>query len=196
MNHGMAAVLYKLSFNYTDYYNLDLDLEELGDELEDALGEDGFYDYSWNNTALKEHWTDIGATFIDVGLSNQKAPDITTWNGANLVLSEKAYIKIKSALEALGEFLPLTINKSKYYVFNCLNVVEADKTQSEADIVNNLWMGVKSIGFDDITVNNNLLFKTRFDRCSAIYCGDKFKNIIEDAGLEGLNFNKDLLTSF
>lgn len=192
----MAEVVYKLSMNNTDYYNLDLDLGDLGDELEGALGEDGFYDYGWNNTALKEHWVDIGAEYVDVELNNQRAPDVTTWNGANLVLSPQAYSALKETLEPYGEFLPLTIGDESYHVFNCLKVVDVDKSVSQANVVNDLWMGVKSIGFDAETVRNNIIFKTRFDRCSALYCNDEFKALIEKFGLEGLIFHEDLLSEF
>ncbi|WP_444918167.1 hypothetical protein [Microbulbifer sp. JMSA003] len=191
----MAEVTYKIGFNYTDFYNLDLDLEELGNTLDETLGEDEFYSYSWDNISLKDYWVDIGAKFVDVGLNNNANPDITTWNGTNLVLSPHAYDKLKNHLSSLGEFLPLTINNQTYFVFNCLNTVQADKSISEADIVDNLWMGVKSIGFDERSVKDNLIFKSKFDRCSALYCGDKFKSLVEELGLKGLIFNKDLLTS-
>lgn len=196
MNNGMAAVIYKISFNYTDFYNLDFDLEALGETLDETLGEDKFYSYSWDNIPLKDYWVDIGAKFVDVGLNNSVNPDITTWNGANLVLSPNAYDKLKKHLSPLGEFLPLTIDNETYYVFNCLNTVQTDTSVSEADIVDNLWMGVKSIGFDETSVRNNLIFKTQFDRCSALYCGDTFKKLVEDSNLKGLIFNEDLLAAF
>ncbi len=187
---------YKISFDYENYFNLDLDLEDLGDELEDSLGEDQFYNYSWNNISLKEHWVDIGATFIDVDLNNTKNPDITVWNSSNLVLSKAAYDALAPKLDEYGEFLPITVDGAPHYVFNCLNAVEADKSKSKADIDNNLWMGIKSIGFSEEAISNNLIFKTRFDRCSALYCGEEFKNLIDSSKLEGLLFMEDLVSYF
>lgn len=196
MINGMDEPVYKLSYNYTDFFNLDLDIEDLVDEFDENLGEDKFYNYSWDNISLKEYWVDAGAKFVDVGLKNAAKPDVTTWNGANLVLSPKAYEVLKGSLEPLGEFLPITIDGETYLVFNCLNVVYVDSVQSEADIVNDLWMGVKKIGFEDDTIKNNLIFKTKFDRCSALYCGESFKTLLESHNLKGLNFNEDLLASF
>jgi hypothetical protein len=196
INHGTDVKTYKISFDYENYFNLDLDVEELGDELEDSLGEDEFYNYSWNNLSLKEHWVDIGATFIDAELNNTKNPDITVWNSSNLVLSSSAYDALAPKFESYGEFLPITVDGEIHYVFNCLNAVEADKTKSQADIDNDLWMGVKSIGFSDEIVANNLIFKTRFDRCSALYCGQVFKDLVQSLGLEGLLFTEDLVSDF
>jgi hypothetical protein len=77
-----------------------------------------------------------------------------------------------------------------------MNVVYADKTQSKADIVNDLWMGIKSIGFESEDIAQNLVFKSKFDRCGAIYCGDDFKVLVESLGLEGLLFLEDLVGGF
>jgi len=189
-------VIYKLSFNYENFLNLDVDLEELGDEIGEVIGEEAFYNYSWDNISLKDNWVDVGASFEDVGLEGSQTPDITAWNGANLVLSPKAYAVLKDVLAKYGEFLPLTISGEDYQVFNCLNVVAVDKSQSETDIVNGLWMGVKNIGFDEKSVSKNLLFKTKFDRCGAIYCGTEFRTLIETSNLKGLLFLEDLVSGF
>ena len=189
-------MIYKLSFNYEGFLNLDIYLEELGDEIGEVIGEEAFYNYSWENRTLKDHWVDVGGGFVAVGLDATKAPDITAWNGANLVLSPKSYTALKEVLEKYGEFLPLTIDDQVYHVFNCLNTVSVDKSQSESDIVNELWMGIKSIGFDEEVVSKNLIFKTTFDRCGAIYCGVEFKALIESLNLEGLLFLENLVAGF
>jgi hypothetical protein len=191
-------MMYKISFNYTDYKNLDIDLEELMFSVGESLGGIEAFDmYSWDNISLKEHWVDVGGKYIDVdGLPTNTSPSITAWNGANLVLSPKAYDAIGNQLADYGEFLPITIDGVQHYFFNCLNVVKSDPKQSEADIQNDVWLGIKKIGFKQADVDSNLVFKSKFDRCSSLYCGQAFKNLIESSELEGLLFIEDLVDGF
>lgn len=160
-------------------------------------GSKAFMSYSQDNRSLKDVWIDQGGAFVKVeGLKATEAPDITVWNSANLVLSPKAFDLLHDELNSDGEFLPITINGSNSYVFNCLNVVEVDPSASEADIVNGLWMGIKKLGFSEGDVSSNLIFKTSFDRCSALYCGEAFRTLIEKHQLTGLLFLKDLVNDF
>jgi len=190
--------VYKLSFNYLDYLNLDINKKKLMLAVGKGLGgSKAFMSYGWDNLSLKDAWVDQGGSFVSVeGLKADKRPDITTWNGANLVLSPKAYDLLHERLSLYGEFLPITIDGETNHIFNCMNVVYADKTQSKADIVNDLWMGIKSIGFESEDIAQNLVFKSKFDRCGAIYCGDDFKALVESLGLEGLLFLDDLVGDF
>ncbi|MCO1336507.1 hypothetical protein MO867_19425 [Microbulbifer sp. OS29] len=189
---------YKISFDHIGYLNLSIDLEELMFTVGDSLGGmKAFKTYSWDNKALSEIWEDVGGTFVKVnGLKHTERPDITTWNGANLVLSQKAHSALSKDLAPHGEFLPITLDGAPYIIFNCLNAISADKSVSEADIQNDLWMGVKSIGFTEEDVDQNLIFKTKFDRCVTLYCGDRFKSLVEDANLKGINFLEDLVAAF
>jgi len=192
----MVEMVYKISFDYTNFLNLDLDIEALADRVCETMGEDEFFSHSLNNLPLSEHWVDIGAKFIDVGLQNSRAPDITLWNSSSLMLSPAAFSILEHHLNSLGEFLPITINNSTYHIFNCLNLVDVDESNSEIEYLSGVWQGVKTIAFNADTEKKNLLFKTQFDRCSALYCGQKLLDIINSNNLEGLNFNQDLLAQF
>jgi hypothetical protein len=189
---------YKVTFNHLDYLNLNINKKKLMLAVGKGIGgSKAFMSYSWDNLSLKDAWVDQGGSFDTVeGLKSTQKPDITTWNGANLLLTPKAYDGLKEHLESYGEFLPITIDEQEHYVFNCLNVVTADKAQSEADIVNDLWMGIKSIGFEDEIVDSNLVFKSKFDRCSTLYCGQKLKDLTDTLGLEGLLFLEELTADF
>ena len=55
---------------------------------------------------------------------------------------------------------------------------------------------ITSIGFESEDIAKNLVFKSKFDRCGAIYCGDDFKALVESLGLEGLLFLEDLVGGF
>ncbi len=92
-------MMYKISFNYTDYKNLDLDLEDLMLSIGDSLGGIEAFDmYSWDNISLTEHWVDVGGEYVDVdGLPTNTTPSITAWNGANLVLSPKLMMLLETS---------------------------------------------------------------------------------------------------
>lgn len=187
---------YKISFDHLNFLNLSINKKKLMLAVGKGIGgSKAFMSYSWDNLSLKDAWVDQGGSFVQPeGLKATQKPDITTWNGANLVLSPRAYDLLMPKLDDYGEFLPITIDNAPFYIFNCRNVVEADKSQSESDIVDDLWMGVKSIGFSDDAVANNLIFKTRFDRCSTLYCGDEFKKHIDSLEFKGILFQENLVS--
>ncbi|WP_444932013.1 hypothetical protein ACJJIF_09700 [Microbulbifer sp. SSSA002] len=187
---------YKISFNHEDFLNLSIDMMELMFTVGESMGGmKAFDNYPWDNKSIKDVWEDHGGTFIHVdGLDQVEKPDVTTWNRSHLVLSTKAQSVLSEELAPYGEFLPITLDGQPYVIFNCLNTVSADKSVSRADIQNDLWLGVKSIGFSDEEVTSNLIFKTRFDRCANLYCGDRFRDIVEGAGLKGLKFLENLVS--
>ena len=189
---------YKVDFDYTNFKNLSMDDEELMYEVGDRLGSTQAYrTFTWDNISLADVWEPIPARFVDVdGLPTDKVPDITVWRGSCLFLSPFARKALEVHLEGLGEYLPVPVGDDTYFVFNCMNEVQADKSQSEADIRNELWLGVKSIGFKKEDVATNLIFKTKFNRGSALYCGEDFKALIEANNLAGVQFIDDLVDGF
>jgi hypothetical protein len=191
--------IYKTSFNYDSFLSLDINLKDMMFAIGEHIGTKNFLSYSSQNLSLLEYWKDdFKANFVAVdGLPEASGrPDITAWNKANFVMSEAAYEVLKLHLAEYGEFLPINIDDKPYYIFNCLNAVEVDSS-SELDLSpRGGFLGVKKIGFTNEVVENNLVFKSKFDRGSAIYCGDKFKSLLEDNNLKGLNFNTDLLSCF
>lgn len=187
---------YKICANFTDYFNIDIDINDIYDELSDAIGDDEAINFVKNNTKLSTVWPEISGKFVDVGLNNLERPDITLFNNVHLILNTLALNKLKNQLEKVGELLPITIDHEAHYLFNCLNPVDADEAKSEADFVEGIWMGIKSIDFLPSTSATNLVFKTQFDRCKALYCGDKFKELCEDHNLKGLTFSENLTEQF
>jgi len=185
-------MVYKLSFNHAKYLNLNIDMKTLQSVIGGKIGRREFFDYRRDNRPLKPFWEDVGAEFVEVGGEGMHAPDIILWNATALVLSEKAYSALSSHLEPFGEFLPITVEDERYLVFNCLNVVSVDLEKSQADIVDGIWLGVKSIAFARPEIDENLIFKSEFDRCGALYCGGSFKDLVAQSNFKGLLFNEDL----
>lgn len=185
---------YKVTDDYVNFLNLDVNLKEVLLSVGKRMGGiKKFSTYGADNASLVRVWGQQRGRFTAVaGLPGTEAPDITKWNGANLVLAPNAYQALKASLQPYGEFLPIAIDGKIYFVFNCMNLVDANEKQSENDVVDGLWMGITRIGFRNRDVTENLLFKTPFDRCSAIYCGEEFKSLVESNGFRGLAFSRDL----
>ena len=182
-------MIYCIETDYSKYLDLSIDYEEILFEIEEAMGEDAFLDFSYNNSSLSKYWRDFGGHFNDTGAcKNPSKPDVTNWHDATLFLSHKAHDVLSGALKPFGEFLPISIDGESCYIFNCMNVVDVDEENSVADIADGAWLGVKSVVFKEGADRGNLVFKTKFDRCVKIYCGDEFKALIEGNGLGGVDF--------
>ena len=186
---------YRLDFDHENYFNLDLDIFALKKTVGKSMGRSEFKQYWLNNTSLKEHWQDIGAKWVDVGLNNDAPPDITVWNGPHLVLNAKALEAFKEILPNYGECMPLTIDGQLHTLFYCMRDVDVDPKNSESDVVEGVWMGIKSIAFEKSTALTNVVFKTQFDRCRGLYCNDDFKAVCEQNNLSGLIFADTLEAS-
>ena len=87
------------------------------------------------------------------------------------MLSPKAYRLLIELLEPFGEFLSVTIDDERYFIFNCLTFVDA-------------------------SAEGKLIFKCCYQHCLDVFCTERLKNIIEDFGLSGINFDLNLATPF
>ena len=181
--------MYRLASDFENFHDIDIDIYAVEDTIDEALGEDAFYNASVNNTPLSSSWKDIGGTFNDTGLTkNSRAPDISIWNGTFLILSSKAIRALEDALPYSGEFLPITINGAEYQIFNCQRIVDVDETKSERETINGEYLGLLTISFSQSTELTNPLCKTRFDNCSNLYCNDNFRQAVVKHKLGGLVF--------
>ena len=67
-----------------------------------------------------------------------------------------------------------------------------DIANSEQDVDQGLFMGIKNLAFNESMVVDDVLFKTGYDQLLNIYANERFKAIVEENTLEGLVFNSDL----
>ena len=184
-------MIYRLDKNVQLFHDFDLDPFELLEALDGKLSPEEFDACSWDLKALAGIWPNISAEFIaDKGTVQ---PDLTLWNEVYLVLSPHAYECLRGHLEPFGEFLDITVNDEKFKIFNCLDSIRADKSRSSSNIINGVWQGVKSLSFIEEEAANKLIFKTRFDRCSTLFCTKEFVNLVEVNCCSGLVFSEDLI---
>ncbi len=113
------------------------------------------------------------------------------WMDVFLVLSPRAKELLSPVLNLLGEFLPFECRDEEYYVFSVHSVIEPAPSESNILSNNGVFAGVSSLSFRPEAVGTQILFKTSFDRFSHLYCTEKFKDIIELNGLNGILFSSD-----
>lgn len=145
---------------------------------------------------LKGEWIPVEVTFSSDNKKNV-IPDISVWNLSCLVLSKSAYEALKTFLDPIGEFLPLTNN---FYLFSCLISVSGDSIDQsktsfkiEQTDANHI---PSSLGFLSEKIKDKPLFKPGFSENSFLVCQDEFKNIASDHSLKGVIFEENLAAIF
>lgn len=149
------------------------------------------------NESLKSVWKPFSfpmrdATNSDKGLP---LPDVVLWP-CGLVLSHRAYDCLAQHLEPFGEFHEATADGQPVALFSCLTFGQEDMTQTIIDYHNGKAIGLEHLVFDDADVENKLVFKSKRQYGSVLYCGEKFKALCEQHDLKGLRFDADLMNVF
>lgn len=145
--------------------------------------------------SMIDAWNTLNGTYYyskDNPVKNS-CPDLSKrlWE---MVFSEEAKTKLEKSLGKYAEFLPISIDGDKRYIFNLLNATSAiDQFNSKMKIHNGVEMGVEKIAFLAHEVKDLCIFNTPYDGYSHIYCTDEFKSLIENSGLtSGWSFHEKL----
>ena len=144
---------------------------------------------------LKFKWHAPAAEFIPSDSGSMALPDITQWNGVDLIISSKAKENLDSTLKDLGEYYPLSGGCESYWLFNPVkrmgnNIIDLDMTKS-VYFDDGGWDRLEKLVFNaKADIITPALFTIELDRGVNLYCNDSFKDIIEKRGLQGLIFNK------
>ncbi|PHQ87345.1 MAG: hypothetical protein COB58_05135 [Thalassobium sp.] len=159
---------------------------DLGLEFDDIM------EFSRRSTKMKAWWPDIETTFVaNEDIESPEIPDITIWPaGAALVLTPKAYRLLGDLLGKFGELLPVRIlnEEQPCWIFNCLTKKDADPELSEWEYQGGMPISIKRLGFE-FGDNDPVVFKSDFDNCAFLYCGDRFRKIVAEYELKGLAFD-------
>ncbi|MCO1334870.1 hypothetical protein MO867_11015 [Microbulbifer sp. OS29] len=153
-----------------------------------------FYKY---NISLGETWTGVTASFdpIEGVTGGVNIPDISTWLSGSLVMSEKCKAEFTD-LKGIGEFLPVSTNNGKYWIFNCMAIAAANETQSSRVMESEQVLDINALEFDSESVSDKYLFKTDYDGFRGLFCTDTFRRKVIDNKLRGLLFSEDLANKF
>ena len=172
-------------------------LELSSKALIEAYGDLGYEDIREAETSLADSWPECGAALYDYHSTNvselHAIPDIYTWNGCFLVLSEQAKCYLEDILAPLGEFLPFTLDSQPYHLLSLHNVVTPTPDLTEELIESGVPTGIKSLAFDLPDIGAPAAFKTAFDYFNHVYCTEQLKKRVMSSDLDvGVTFVSEL----
>ncbi len=187
---------YQLKNIDEEFKTLALDPMELLEQLgtEDAL--DVFLRQPTTNDSLLPIWKNIHSTMRAMFDSALTQPDVSLWNFLYLLINEKAYSILKDHISPYGEFLPITVDGKKMFIFNCLDYAKEDQDQCLREYIDGIECGLKLLTFDTTDTKDKLLFKSKLEGGSLLFASDHFKQICERHELKGLRYDEDLLSIF
>lgn len=163
-----------------------------GKEVRQKLGKDSIFDFDQRPKKYLTEWKTINIEFAKVsGGKKGEIPDIIVRNG-RLFLNEKAYAGLHDLLAPHGEFLPVTFDGSKGFLFNLLTIAEDLNALDEKLSTKNEYGELQSIAFVEENLKNSKIFRARFGNYMSAYCQDDFKSLVEALELKGLIFSHNL----
>lgn len=174
------------------YQELDLQIDDFIDLRPSKIDEDTVLDFSLTNHAMADWWTTPDTEFNAIADASDPIPDIAKWIDSSLVLSPKAYRALGDTLKKWGELLPITVKGEIFYIYNCLTYGEINEDLCEKSYYEGEEFGIKTIVFNDNDIKDKWAFKTKYNSCFELYCGDRLKNAVESFGLKGVIFSERL----
>lgn len=188
--------MYAIRNNAANYQELDLQIYDVIASKPANINEDTVLDFSETNYAMVDWWTTLDTEFNPIDNPSEPIPDISKWIDATLVLSPRAHRLLGETLKEFGELLPITVKGEIFYIFNCLTYGKIKEELCKKSYYEGEEFGIKTIVFDETDVQEKLIFKTAYNSCFELYCGDRFKNAVETFGLTGSIFSEKLVEDF
>lgn len=184
----MKMSIYRISHNTEVFMFFTIDDLDVYDRME-GFDIDGF------GQPLTFAWVAPKAAFTPSDSGSEIEPDITQWNGSDLILNAKAKQTLEGVLRDVGEFLPLAGACKDKVLFNPTTrmgneIIDASKTIS-AYFDDGSWDKLESLGLNEkAEALAPCLFTLEIDRGVNLYCTDSFKTATEKNALQGLDFEK------
>lgn len=181
--------VYKIKNNFEDFFSFSVSNVELFSKMP-------VFTPKFKAKPRSADWVKPDVEFYqsdNYSASGVHIPDITTWLLGNLVLNGDAYKKLNSSLKGYGEFLDANCEGIDYYIFNTLNVLPdefIDQANTVETIESGIYMGLEKLAFNEFDSDKYMLFKTTADKLVNTYCTEKYVNLVEAAGLDGLRFDE------
>ena len=188
--------IFKILRDSENFMEFSTDLEDMLDEIGPEISELEFMHFSRHNLKLGYHWGNFFGTFKKVRAGAQQRPDISCWRGATLILSPTSKEILEQHLTPYGEFLPISCDQQGYFIFNCLELAKIDPNLSQQAQLEHGLIEFKKITFDQSSTMGKLVFKSQDEGCTAIFCSEAFKSLINIHNLNGLKFSESLTEIF
>lgn len=174
------------------YQVLDLGLTDITRHLPDSVDLDSVFDFSELNTPLTQLWQTPETRYVNSDKKQGLQPDISCWVDATLVLSPKAYRLLKDVLQDTGEFLAVKIIGETHYIYNCFTWGEVNEGACQFNDEEGMLAGLKHLEFKS-NASNLLVFKAEIERGLTLFCGERFKEVVESFELHGIIFDENLI---
>jgi len=170
------------------------------DEIATQLGDFDYFErillQAVENKSLKDIWKPAEVEFEDVLTDNSVLPDISLWLRTYLVLSPRAYEALNSCLSESGDFLPVNYQSEQWYLYTSLTFGKEDRQKCVEKISYGSPDGLEVLAFIDDDVKDKVIFKSRLEGTSNLYCTERFKAMCEQNQLNGLVFSSNLTDPF
>lgn len=148
------------------------------------------------NESLKVYWKALDVELSPLSETATEVPDVSLWSSIGLLLNERAYSALSSALTGHGEFLPITAGGDQMYLFNCQTFGLEDTAVCEKEYIDGFENGLLSLEFDHDDISAKMIFRSELEGCGRLYASERFKQLCEANALEGLRFDTELLSPF
>ncbi|MBU6953250.1 hypothetical protein [Hahella sp. HN01] len=182
--------IYRIVNNDRCFNQFCFDRDNFLDKVENVPETRKYMMFGFHNLSLKKLWGDYCGSFTPYeGEEINSIPDLQVWTGATLIMSPLAYNALSSLLLPYSECLPVTCGGQVFHLFNCLTSIDADEEKSERVEDNGFVASVSKLEFKP---TDRLVFKTRYDNHSSLYCQDQVKQVIEREGLQGIQLQSNL----
>ncbi len=190
-------MLYRIGRDEAEFQQPSLNTFDIFKELQ--LSEEYFADCISLATTQKEFYPvwnkDVSCEFkrLPDHTTTAKIPHITLWNSTCLIMSDVAYNCLYSMLISSGEFLPLSVKGTRYYLFHTLKTISVNETETEYETTNEVITGLEKLVFNEEEKESQILFRAFPEEgYGGLFCNDVFKSKYEEFKLGGLVFEDNL----
>lgn len=145
---------------------------------------------------ISDIWETIQVTPEKQFPTADSIPEISVWGYGWLVLSKNAKEKLSSYLKSSGEFLPLAVDGNEMFVFRCTTWAEENDSECILHYVDGEIDGLEHLSFDQADIDKKLLFKSKLEGGTSVYCTSTFKGLCAELRLSGLRYDEELISPF
>ncbi len=160
--------VYAITTDGFKYKELDLVVDDFLEAFPEEFSYKDAHQFDRLNLTLGGFWPSMKTGFCNITGGENLIPEVTLWRDTTLVLSPAAYRYVYDLLKSYGEFLPIEIDDTKSYIFNCTATAEVGQAKTNQN----------NIVFDKQSVSNKVIFKCLHPDGLGFYCGEKFKKFI------------------
>ncbi len=166
-------------------------------EVVKQLGEENLYHIDPTVKPYSPVWKPLDVEFYNSVQQNKTMtlPDITV-NNHKMFLNQKAFNILHDILKQHGEFLPVTFNKDKVYLFNAFSLAEDVDAIDRKLSLKNEYDELISLGFHQDKLDKTTIFRTAFDNFMSFFCLESFVQLVTQSGLKGICFSENISNMF